>query len=222
MLTAAQAVAATLTALGASAKRCAEKAGVCSKTVERWRKDPEFRVLVLSETTKIREEIRTTGAAVKETRLRGQKKRLAALYGICRKRGGNPECGGADWDGTGLMVQRVKWVGPSEGGSFETEYELDTGMLKAMLDLENAIAEEVGDRVKAALPWGGRLSLPPTLPPVSAEARTLAQLLGRDQIQALISGAGAVLDVRDDGTVITEPGESDSGGEPEAPGGADK
>jgi len=145
MLEERQIQAAVLTAHGKSAQTCADEVGCCRKTIERWRLLPEFRAQVLTELQDIRRKIRTTGAAVKEVRIKAIGKRLRALYKIAEKRAGKEEYGGAPWDDTGYMVRRDKMLGSGDMATLVTEYELDTGLLSQMLEHERAIARELGE-----------------------------------------------------------------------------
>jgi hypothetical protein len=145
MLTAAQVTAANLTALGRSARQCAEQLKVCRKTVERWRQAPEFRDAVAQEIAALRKQIREHGAAVKEARILAKRRRLQKLLHIASHRAGNPKVGGASWDESGFMVRREVCIGGGKFGRFKVEYELDKSLLDAINDLERDIAIEMGE-----------------------------------------------------------------------------
>jgi hypothetical protein len=145
-LAAEQEIAASLTAQGRSAQAIADELKVCRKTVERWRQVPQFRARVLDFQKAFYESIRQKGAAVMELRVQARQRRLAALYRIVRTRKGKEECGAAAWDDTGYMLRRDKMLGSGELATLTTEFELDTGILSAMFDLEEGIAVDMGQR----------------------------------------------------------------------------
>ncbi|HLJ77858.1 MAG TPA: hypothetical protein VKT75_10630 [Acidobacteriaceae bacterium] len=208
MLSEQQVKAAALTAQGKSSTDCATAVGVCKKTILRWRQLPEFRVRAEEEHAELRKKIRTTGAAVKEVRIKAKKRRLAALYRILRKRAGNALAGGAEWDDTGFMVRREVCVGGGKYGTFTVEYELDKGMLDAILDVENSIADELGERHKVI---DHHLRMFDRAP--GDKSVQLASVLDVDQITALLALIG---DDESAGEAASGPAGKTDGGAEEA------
>lgn len=145
-LTPEQEEAALQTSEGRSAQKIADQLKVTRKTIERWRQLPPFVARVREHQEELFRSIRAKGVAVIELRVRARQRRLNALYSICKKRAANPKRGNAEWDDTGLVVRRDKMLGSGETAMLTTEFELDAAMLKAMYDLEEGIATDMGQR----------------------------------------------------------------------------
>jgi hypothetical protein len=145
--------AAALLAAGNTILETAKQCGVDEKTIDRWKQQPNFLSALQKANEEMRTRVLTHGAALKEVRILAKRKRIRDIMRVMRKRAGKPECGGAAWDDTGLMVQRPKMIGSGEMAMLTTEFEWDTAGLQMISQLEREIAEEMGE-----------LRKPPTTP----------------------------------------------------------
>ena len=140
--------AAAMLAAGRTIVETAKAISVDEKSIDKWKKTPEFLSMIQEATEVLRNRILSHGAAVKEYRIRAKRRRLGQLLCIARARGGDSTRGGAEWDKTGFMVQRLKGVGSGDNFLLTTEFELDTGLLREISNLEREIAEEMGELKK--------------------------------------------------------------------------
>ena len=137
---------ADLIASGVSQREAADKLGISRNTITAWRQHPEYKKLIEKSLKDLRHRILTTGAAVKENRIRARQQRLNAIIRGLTARGGDPKRGGVSWDESGLFVRQEKsLIGLRGKRKLIEEISLDTGTLAAMLALEEAIAIDKGD-----------------------------------------------------------------------------
>ncbi len=210
MLTELQNRAIALLALNQAATRIAKDLDIGRSTLYRWKELPEFRARLEEAFAETRRQIRTTGAAVKEVRIRAKKRRLNRFYNILAKRAGNPERGGAEWDETGFMVRREACIGGGQHGKYVVEYEFDKTIADAILDVENSIADELGERHKVV---DHNLRMQIGRP--SDRAVAVAQVLEIDQMQLLLSMAEKLEDESGGEPTERTTGEVDAGADPQ-------
>jgi hypothetical protein len=145
--------AACLLAAGKKITVVAKTLGVDEKTVDRWKLLPDFRAMVERELKIIRERISQEGQAIKENRILAKRRRHASIMRSIKKRAMDATKGGAEWDESGFVVQRQRVIGSGDAQLMVTEFELDTGALQALNELEDGIAREKGDhKVSIELP----------------------------------------------------------------------
>lgn len=163
--------------------KIAAKCQVSEKTIDRWKKSPEFKTRVDEHLAAIRQRFRSEGFAVPENRIAAKRRRLCAIMGAIKKRAGRPDRGGAEWDSSGFFVQRLKSINAGDG-QFDvvTEYELDTGALAALNDLEREIAIETGT-YKTKIEHSGKIDTP------SPQAIAIAGVMTTTEILTIIERA---------------------------------
>lgn len=147
MLTEPQNTAAALVAKGkATNTAIAKAAGVSPRTICTWKKDKEF----LAEVKRIRglwrATVRSTGIADQDWRIRSMNDRYKRLRGVMLQRAAHPEMVGTPGGDTGLIcvTYKMQSMGEGLGSSKVPEYRVDDGFLSACLELEKAIAVELG------------------------------------------------------------------------------
>ena len=174
--------AAALRAAGKKIVDIAKDCGVSEKTIDRWINEPEWQPRVDAELAIIRARIAQEGLALKENRILAKRRRHLAITKALKKRAGNPQLGGAEWDESGFFVQRQKMIGGGDSALMITEYELDTGALGELNELEDGIAREKGDH---------KISIEIPKPKQPEALVILAKLLPADQLESLIKRAEA-------------------------------
>lgn len=157
--------------------KIALKCQVSEKTIDRWKKSPEFLKRVEEHLAAIRIRFRSEGFAVRENRIANKRRRLCGLMRVLKKRAGNALRGGAEWDDTGFVVRREKSLNRGDGIFDEViEYEIDTGTLAALNDLEREIAIETGD-YKTKIEHSGKIDVPSNVAVVISQSLTTTEIL---------------------------------------------
>ena len=166
-----------------SIPKIAAQCHVSEKTIDRWKKIPDFKTRVDEHLAAMRLRFRTEGFSVPENRIAAKRRRLCAIMGALRKRAGRPDRGGAEWDRSGYFVQRLRSINAGDGQFYVvTEYELDTGALAALNDLEREIAIETGT-YKTKIEHSGKIDAP------SPKVIVMAQVMTTTEILAIIERA---------------------------------
>ena len=131
---------------------------VTRQTVGTWLRQPEYRAHIAALQKEIIAHVKELGIASKEARLIAYNDRWQRLRQLIAARGAeygtvqevgegfqtNPVPGGD----TGLLVRQVKVQGHGEDRTTIVEFAADTAVLKAMLDLEKQVAQEMGQFVQ--------------------------------------------------------------------------
>ena len=175
--------AAELLAGGLSITKTAKRVEVDEKTIDRWKRQPEFRTRLEERLAAIRTEIRTGGLAVRENRIAAERRRHGQIMAFVRKRAGNPRLGGVEGDDSGFFIRREKslHVGEQAYERIE-EIELDTAVTTELRELEQAIATEVGD-------WKTKVEHSGKIETVSQEALLLAELFEPAELERALTRA---------------------------------
>lgn len=121
----------------------ARQCGVTRKTVDRWKTEPEFKARVSQIIRDLSENLERYAIARRDLRVAEYNERRRLLIEVRRQRAEQlkDEAPGGD---TGLIVRQVKVIGGGRDAELVTEYAVDTGLLKAQLDLEKQAAIEAG------------------------------------------------------------------------------
>jgi hypothetical protein len=158
----------------------ADQLAVGRTTLERWKRHPAFRERVGNHVATWRAELRQRGIAEKQNRLDAYNDRWQALQTVIAERGADPAMQRVPGGKTGLLVRQVKLVKvyittgdpPEDGGEDEEdgagerlesaklyveqeEFAVDTGTLKALLDIEKQAAIETGQWEEKQVHSGG-------------------------------------------------------------------
>jgi hypothetical protein len=104
------------------------------------------RVLELQE--KVSESLVAQSIAVKEARLRAANDRWLKMHTVIQERGSDPEMKDVPGGKTGLLCHDRKGVGSGDAAEVIDVYQVDTGLLKEMRELEQQAAKELGQWVE--------------------------------------------------------------------------
>ena len=132
----------------------ADRCGVESSTLDRWKLDPKFKTQVEQLRSEQIAAINDRGIANKEERVRRNHERWQKLHQVVDERAQHYlqtletdqsalEVPGAS---TGLLVRSEKSIGPSGASKFVEEWQLDSTLLAEMRNLESEVSAELGQR----------------------------------------------------------------------------
>lgn len=118
----------------------AEAAGVSQRTLERWKRQPEFRTAVHEHIAVLATELERYSVARRDKRMAAYQSRWAKLHQLITARGDAlaDEVAGGD---TGLVTKEIE-IG--KDGTLIENYKTDTGLLTALLNLEKQAAMDAG------------------------------------------------------------------------------
>jgi hypothetical protein len=126
----------------------ATQAGVCRQTIWNWKQIPEFTETIEGYLEEFRQEVRRRGLASRDRRIRALNERWSRLQRIIEERADDPKMAGVPGGTTGLLLHNVKAVGAGEKAKVVDLYEVDTGLLKELRELEKQAAQELGQWVE--------------------------------------------------------------------------
>jgi len=122
----------------------AARVGVARQTIWVWRQSPEFLAGVDAE-------INATNAALRRRRISHVEQRIAALNDrwlrlqrVIAARSTDPKYVKGAGGGTGLLAHKIKAVGSGDNTLIVDEFEVDTGLLKELREIEKQAAIELG------------------------------------------------------------------------------
>lgn len=139
--------AATLVAAGKlTIPQIAKKAGVSQRTISLWKNDKGFQEEVKRLKNAWRAQVRGKGAADQDYRLRNLNDRYKRLQAVIQARSKDKQMLKAPGGKTGLLcvTYKMQSLGEGRGSKAIPEYAVDTGLLTAMLAIEEHTAIEVG------------------------------------------------------------------------------
>lgn len=137
-------------------KQIAEAVGISERTLERWKRRPEFMARVQEHVAAWREAVRNEGIAVKEARIKAKVERHQALLKLIQERAADPALAGVPGGDTGLVLRTPLLVRVYEASAHrgrltprkEMEYlhvyQVDAATLRELRELEREIAIELG------------------------------------------------------------------------------
>lgn len=152
--------------------------GVAVRTLERWKKSPVFRERVAEHVAAAVAALKAKGIAERQNRLDDYNSRWEALHTIASERAADPATRRGPGGSTGYVVRQVKLVkvytssrsaeDAEEGESDQPEnlesakvyveqeeFPVDTGLLKALADLEKQASIELGQWEEKQVHTGG-------------------------------------------------------------------
>jgi hypothetical protein len=127
-----------------SFKEIAEKVKCSNAALSNWRRFPEFKERVEQLGNEFRNRIRTEGIAIIENRVQAVNDRWKKMKQVIDARAADPQMLEVPGGKTGLLVHKIKQIGSGPEATTVDEYEVDTGILKEMLDHEQQAAQELG------------------------------------------------------------------------------
>lgn len=118
---------------------------VAHSTLWRWRKVPEFRARVDELARELTAGPRKQAIARRARRVAELQRRHEKLLAVIEARGVHPDYQQLPGGETGVLVARHKIIGRGADSREVVEYEVDTGLLKELREIEKQAAIEVGD-----------------------------------------------------------------------------
>lgn len=114
------------------------------RTLYDWLEHEEFAARVKEHTTRLGQLAERFVIARRAARLSSKQQRWRKLQCIIDARAADPSHARAPGGGTGLLVRHQKMLGSGDNATLVEEFEVDTGLLKEMRDLETESAKECG------------------------------------------------------------------------------
>lgn len=135
--------------------RIAARVGVDRRQLTRWRQHPEFAARVNTLVAAMGERSLRFAIARQHRRVKALNERWEKLKQIVRQRAAAPEMANVPGGTTGLLVRKVKSIGAGDNAREVEEFEVDTGLLKEIRELEKQAAQELGQWDADRAPAGG-------------------------------------------------------------------
>lgn len=157
-----EAVALDLAVGSLTIRKIAAKHGIGEKTVDVWKAAPEVQERISEWHGRFREHIATGGIAVVENRVKRRDRYWEKLDAIVAQRAADVAMAEIPGGTTGLLLRKQRALGSGPAMQIIEEFEVDTGLLSALNDLENDTARDLGQRVdrkELSGPGGGPLLL---------------------------------------------------------------
>jgi hypothetical protein len=150
-----------------SDQRIAAQVGIERRQLTRWKSVPQFMAKVEAIVAALGERSLRFAVARRHRRVKAQNDRWRKMKRVMRERAAALEMANVPGGKTGLLVRKVKSIGGGESAREVEEYEVDTGLLKEIRDLEKQVAQEVGqweagkgdDRPNVNLNVGGSVNV---------------------------------------------------------------
>jgi hypothetical protein len=122
----------------------AEKVGCSPRQLYEWKRTAEFleRVQINVQDFVIR--VRARGIARIEKRIEAKNERWQGLRRVIAERAADPDMQHVPGGTTGLIVHERKSIGFGKDSEIVDQYVVDTGLLRALNDLEKEAAQELG------------------------------------------------------------------------------
>lgn len=137
--------AAELVALGVLTEpQIAAEVGCSERTLRTWKHDQRFLVRVEHHLAVQRAAVEAEGIANRQNRVRSQNDRWQKMLTVFAERAADPTFARVPGWQTGLLVHTVKGVGRGEYFQLIDLYEVDTGTLRELRELEKHAATELG------------------------------------------------------------------------------
>jgi hypothetical protein len=124
--------------------RIAAQVGISTRTLERWRTQPQFQEQVAAFIQAAEAKARECAIARKMARVAALQERWQALQQIRQERGQALADQGIPGGSTGDLVRSVKQIGSGPTAQVVTEYELDAALLRELRAHEEQAAKELG------------------------------------------------------------------------------
>jgi hypothetical protein len=164
-----------------SINKIAAEIGVAEKTIDIWKRHPDFKAAVeeiLAESTK---RILSTGIARRENRINALNDRWGRMTALIEARSTDPTMEGIPGGPTGTLVRQLKSVGFGENNQIIEEYAFDRALFAELREHEKQAAYELdqwGNKEGGPLPekvivsWADPDPEPPKTEPVEPPKTT--------------------------------------------------
>jgi hypothetical protein len=117
--------------------------GITRRQLTRWKRQPAFTDLLTEIAEGLAAENRGKGLVELRNRVDALNKRWNRLHRVIDERAKDKTMR-APGASTGLLTRTYKQIGSGESAEKVEEYQVDTGLLKALLDHEKQAAQELG------------------------------------------------------------------------------
>lgn len=131
--------------------KIAAELGIHKATLERWKATPEFEARVEQITDAYAKRALMHGLAVQEKRISIMNELHAKLLRIIAERAADPTMQAIPGGDTGLVVRTIKGIGKGDDYQVVEVFEVDTMTVKAIREIHNQVADEVGQKVTRSL-----------------------------------------------------------------------
>jgi Homeodomain-like domain len=156
--------------------------GISRRTLMRWKRQPAMQQEIDAHRRRIQRHSEVRMIAERQQRTAHMDIQWQELQGKIETRANSPEMRGVPGGDTGLLRRRKVPFSGRHGGKEVYNYQLDTGLLRGMLRLEEAAAKALGQ-------WGKPKYQPTALP------RSPAVLSGKQQQAAMLIADGTRSDL---------------------------
>jgi hypothetical protein len=139
-----QRAAALLAEDGLPDARIAARLKVTDRTLRLWKAHPEFAARVKQVVAELGERSLRFAVGRRHRRVKALDRRWRKMKRVMAQRAAAPEMATVPGGTTGLLVRKVKSMGAGENAREVEEFEVDTGLLKELRELEKQAAQELG------------------------------------------------------------------------------
>jgi hypothetical protein len=130
-------------------EQMARECKVSFGTMRGWIRDPDFKDVVNGFVTQYAKRVFEHGIAQKEVRIAVLQEIHDKLLEVIRARSqSNLTRNDVPGASSGLLAMTMKGVGSGPASEIVEEYKYDDSLIKSLTDIQNQIAEELGQRVK--------------------------------------------------------------------------
>lgn len=126
----------------------AAEAHITKRTLERWKRQPEFQARVAFIVDTYRQAILTQGIADRVNRITALNDRWERMKRVIDERAAEPSMTGVPGGTTGLLVRTYKAMKAGKDVKVLTEYTVDTGLLAQLNAVEMQAAKELGQLIE--------------------------------------------------------------------------
>ena len=122
----------------------AELAGCSTRQLHNWTQGEYFQARLQHHLEVQRKAIEATGIAIRQNRIRAQNERWMAMQRVISERAAAVEYAQVPGWPTGLLVHNVRSIGGGKSAERVDLFEVDTGLLRELRELEKHTAIELG------------------------------------------------------------------------------
>jgi hypothetical protein len=122
----------------------AAEAGVHRKTLHLWKHRPEFAARVAELTAALEAAVLKTGIADRRRRVEAMNRRWEGMQRVIDERAADPDMQSVPGGSTGLLAHDVKIIGAGDSAEKVDVYEVDTGLLRELREVEKQAAQDLG------------------------------------------------------------------------------
>jgi hypothetical protein len=122
----------------------AAEADVNRKTLWVWQRRPEFAAKVEETRAALAASVLKSGIAARDRRVGAMNRRWEGMQRVIEERAADPDMQRIAGGKTGLLTRDVKVIGGGDSARVVDVYEVDTGLLREMREVEKQAAQDLG------------------------------------------------------------------------------